>query len=527
MQTAFSALDAAIVIVYLAALASVGVYFSRRQTTLDEDFVARRSMAWLPVGLSLMAALNSGIDYLMQPSATIRFGVVLLAGTSSWIFLYPWVSRVTLPFYRRLNLYSAYEFLEARFDVRVRTLAASIFILWRIGWMATAMYVPCLAIDAATSGRINLHLMIVTLGVLVTGYTMLGGIQAVIWNDVIQFCIMFGGLGATVWIALAHVPGGASEIWAAAHEAGRMAVPPPVVSGTGLLAGVRGFFMQPITLPAIVITMILGRMASYTSDQVMVQRLQTTKSVADARRAYLINAAGDVLWMFGLSLVGLALLAYFTHHALPVEYATDRILPYFMSQAFPTGAVGLVIAAILAASLSSIDSAINSCTSVFIVDIYNRFFVGRRRDDAATKETGAADVRVSRIATLVLGLTGTVLAMNVARIGTLLEIANKLINAFSGPLFAIFLLAMFSRHATSGAVLAGGICGTFVSYYVAYHTRIGFLWPSAFGLFATVATALAITALQRATGIGQGAAGGHLTWYAVMRPAAAEAHTSR
>src|SRR5213595_2638404 len=184
MRTAFTALDAAIVIAYLVALASVGFYFSRRQTTLDEYFVARRSMAWLPVGLSLMAALNSGIDYLMQPSATIRFGVVLLAGTTSWIFLYPWLSRVTLPFYRRLNLYTAYEFLEARFDVRVRTLAAVIFVVWRLGWMATAMYVPCLAIDAATGSRIDFRVMILVLGVLVTLYTMLGGIEAVIWNDV-------------------------------------------------------------------------------------------------------------------------------------------------------------------------------------------------------------------------------------------------------------------------------------------------------------------------------------------------------
>src|SRR6266498_4227026 len=167
MRTAFTTLDAAIVIAYLVALASVGLYFSRRQTTLDEFFVARRSMAWLPVGLSLMAALNSGIDYLMQPSATIRFGVVLLAGMSSWLFLYPWVSRITLPFYRRLNLYTAYEYLEARFDVRVRTLAAGIFIIWRLGWMATAIYVPCLAISAATGGGIPLTGTIVALGVVV------------------------------------------------------------------------------------------------------------------------------------------------------------------------------------------------------------------------------------------------------------------------------------------------------------------------------------------------------------------------
>jgi SSS family transporter len=523
VQTTFGALDGAIIIAYLAVMASVGVYFSRRQTTVSEFFVARQLMAWLPVGLSLMAALNSGIDYLMQPSATIRYGVVLLAGTSSWIFLYPWVSRVTLPFYRRLNLYTAYEFLEARFDVRVRTLAAGIFILWRLGWMATAIYVPCLAIEAVTGGRIDLRLMVVVLGIVVTTYTMLGGIEAVIWNDVVQFCIMFGGLGATVWLTLTSVPGGFAEIWSAATQAGKQAAPSAAGAGTGFVEHVRQFFMQPINLPALVVTMVLGRMASYTSDQVMVQRFQTTKSLADSRRAYVINAAGDTLWMFGLSFVGLALLAYFTHHPLPPEYSTDKILPYFISQAFPTGAVGLVIAAILAASLSSVDSAINACTSVLVVDIYGRFLRGPGAASIGTASHAAGDVRISRIATAAVGVLGTMMAMNVSRIGTLLEIANKLINAFSGPLFGIYVLAMFSRRATSDSVLIGGLSGSFVSYYVAYHTRIGFLWPSAFGLAATLAVASAVTAAMTAVGQRASVTGEHLTWFEVMGAAGSEA----
>src|SRR5438874_2147282 len=136
MNASFHTIDVAILIAYLVTLAGVGVYFSRRQTSLDEFFRARQSMTWLPVGLSLMAALNSGIDYLMQPASTIKYGLILLVGTSSWLFLYPWVTWIVLPFYRRLDAYTAYEFLEARFDVRVRTLAASIFIVWRLGWRA-------------------------------------------------------------------------------------------------------------------------------------------------------------------------------------------------------------------------------------------------------------------------------------------------------------------------------------------------------------------------------------------------------
>src|SRR5258706_6215353 len=192
--TTLITIDLAILLAYVVTLTEVGVYFSRQQANLDDYFRARQSMTWLPVGLSLMAALDSAIDYLMQPSSTIRYGLILLVGTSSWLLLYPWVAKVTLPFYRRLDLYTTYEYLEARFDVRVRTLAAGIFIVWRLGWMATAIYVPCLAISAATGGGIPVTGTIVALGVIVTFYTALGGVHAVILNDVAQVIVRFGGV---------------------------------------------------------------------------------------------------------------------------------------------------------------------------------------------------------------------------------------------------------------------------------------------------------------------------------------------
>src|SRR5262245_13831748 len=203
-----SGLDLFIIVGYLLILAGIGWLFSRRQSSLDTFLIAGGRMSWLPVGLSLMAALNSGIDYLTQPSATIQYGLVLALGTLSWFAIYPWVAYVVFPFFRRLHVFSIYEYLEDRFDVRVRTLAALIFIAWRLGWMATALYVPCLAIHAASGGAVDLTLMIVIAGVLVTLYTMLGGIQAVIYNDVIQFSVMFFGLGATVWIVATTATGG-------------------------------------------------------------------------------------------------------------------------------------------------------------------------------------------------------------------------------------------------------------------------------------------------------------------------------
>ena len=140
----------------------------------------------------------------------------------------------------------------------------------------------------------------------------------------------------------------------------------------------QAFFEQPLNIVAIMFALLVGRMAAYVGDQIMVQRLQTTKSLQDARKAFIVNAAGDIIWMFALSFVGLALFAYFQLHTLPPDFSTDKILPYFMSLTFPRGIVGLVIASIMASSLSSVDSAINSCTSVVVVDFYNRLWLGGR-----------------------------------------------------------------------------------------------------------------------------------------------------
>jgi solute:Na+ symporter, SSS family len=284
------------------------------------------------------------------------------------------------------------------------------------------------------------------------------------------------------------------EIWNAAHAAGKtqLWVPLGDPSATSPWSSLVAFFRQPMTVPALFFALIVGRAAQYTTDQTMALRIQSTRSTRDARRAFIVNAAGDALWMLGLTFVGLALFAYFQHSPPPEDLASDRMLPYFMANVFPAGTVGLVTAAILAASLSSVDAAIHSGSSVLVVDIYSRLIKGRRMDRAAAEAKAAdieddrAQVRSLRLATVIMGVMGTALATNVEGIGSLLEIANKLINSFTGPLFGIFLLAMFSKRATSNGALAGGLAGAVAAYLVAYRSSIGFLWPSTFGLAATL-----------------------------------------
>jgi len=485
--------DVCILAAYLVTLAGIGIYFSRQQVKLEDFFLARKGMTWLPIGLSLMAALNSGIDYLMQPSAIIKFGVVLLVVNLSWFLLYPYVFFVTLPLYRRLDVYSAYDYLERRFNLAVRGLGAAIFMLWRIGWMATALYVPCLAVSTAIGQKHLLAPMIITLGGLVTFYTMLGGIKAVIWTDVLQFCIMFAGLAGTIAIAWANVPGGFGEIaevtWAVGS--GQPAVPPPELPG--VLGRIEHFFMIPVTAIGIMIATMVSRIATYTSDQVMVQRFQTTRTIRDARQGFLITAVSDAVWMTALALVGISLFAYFRHHPLPptVVEDPDKIFPYFMGEVFPVGLTGLVIAAILAASLSSIDSALNSMTSVATVDFYNRVALGRTGRESLSEGDQRRQVLVSRLLTLAIGVVGVTLSCNVDRLGTIFEIANKLINSFTGPMLGVFLLGMFTRRATAWGAFVGGFVGTGVTLYIVYLSsldvpRISFIWPSTFGLVTTL-----------------------------------------
>ncbi|MBI4578132.1 MAG: sodium/solute symporter [Planctomycetes bacterium] len=414
----FGWVDWLIIVAYMAMLIGIGWYHSRRQTTLKEYFLAGKHMRWLPIGLSLMAALNSGIDYLTQPSAFLKFGLVILLANASWLILYPYAFFVTMPLYRRLDVYSAYEYLENRFHVAVRCLAAVIFIAWRLGWMATALYVPCLAFHTATGGRMPLKPTIVILGAVATVYTMLGGVKAVIWTEVIQFGVMFGGLLLTLIIILVKVPIDLSGLTAAMFQKGAEAAAAGPASG--FVSQVVELFREPVTWYGVLIATVVGRLTGYTSDQVMVQRFQTSRTIRDVRQGFLITAISDIVWMTTLAFVGVTLYLFFKGQSLPdwVARNTDYQFPYFMSKVFPPGATGPVIAAIVAASLSAIASAINSQSTVVVVDFYNRLVLRRKRPiESPDPIEQRTQLRLSRMAAVAAGVAGTLLACQLDRLG--------------------------------------------------------------------------------------------------------------
>lgn len=540
-------IDAAIIAAYLLLLAGIGYVISRRPKSVSDLIRGGSKVGWLTLGFSLMAALNSGIDYVQAPAIGFGIGLVYATGSLALLLLYPWVAKVTIPFYRRLDVYSAYEYLEQRFSVAVRLVAACIFILWRVGWMGAAIYVPCLAVNAATGGQLNVALMVTVLGAIVTFYTMLGGMRAVIWTDVAQFCIMFSGLALTIYVVVSQIPGGVGELFQVAREAGRLDLvgDVPDVAG-GFWPQFQAFFATEITLIGIVIAGTLSRAAAFTADQIAIQRFQSSDSVGGARRSYVVQAVTDVVWIVVLGFVGLALFAYYRHTPLPDGMQNDRVLPFFMMEHFPVGVTGLVFAAIFAASLSSVDSALNSGASIIVVDFYNRLWLGRPRPLAnLSRDEERRQVRVTRAATVVLGVLMTLVGANIDRLGEIYQAANKILGAFFGPLFGIFVLGMFSRRSHGAGVLIGAlvglgcscfasffsalpwlqsICGhLFGSQFVEFFRNLSWMWPSPIGVTATLLTGwLASWILPHRKGTGV-----PLTFREVMRrPAPATPVTS-
>ena len=350
---------------------------------------------------------------------------------------------------------------------------------------------------------------------------MLGGIQAVIWNDVVQFCMHVRRAWRTV-VAIAGAigaSGGLEQIWSIAAGGGQdadsraardRARPASLGAGRGLLPSADERRRDHVRAG--------GRAdgAVYVSDQMMVQRLQTTRSFAEARQAFIVNAAGDaVVDVRRCRSSASRCSRIFKRHRCRRISRPTRSCRISCRSAFPPGIVGLVIAVDhggVAVERRFGDQFLH--VGGRRRPLQPRLDEGRETREHRRRRRIATQVLVSRIVTVLFGMAGTMLAMNVSRIGSLLEIANKLINAFSGPLFGIYLLAMFSRRATSDAVLVAGVAGTFTSYYVAYQTPIGFMWPSTFGFAATWLVGTALTLLFRTR---PSDAALKLTWRQVVR----------
>lgn len=473
-------LDIAAVALYLLLILGLGFYFGRHQSR-REFFLAGGSMGWLVVGLSVMATLFSSNSFVFYPSAafgdSLRIGLSLVA----FALMTPVVIWVFIPVYSRLDLETAYEYLEKRFHVSVRVLASGLFVLLRIGWMASATYAASVVVSSVSG--VSQTTVIVGLGIVSMGYTMVGGLRAVMWTDVIQFFIFATTILATLVLILVQGDLSQSEIVRTYFD-GR----------EGLIVD----FDLSMTLPygswVILIGIFLEAVSAFGVDQVAVQRYLSAKS----ERVSQIGAAVNLLAMWivipGLLMIGVGLYGYFMNHPHELGDGTlseilasepapgepkvaDRAMPQFVRLHFPPGLAGLFLAALMAAIMSSIDSGVHSVTTALIVDFRDRLFPSLR------PKTNRSEVRWIRIMVLVIGTIAITLACFVGPLGNVFDIGKKLTSAFGGPLLAIFVLALFSPRATSMGVMFSVIVSTALTLGLMY-TQNWFsvwYWPIGFG----------------------------------------------
>ena len=469
LSQTFTLLDYSIFAAYLLLTVAIGTIFIKGQRNLDEYFLAGRSIGSVIIAMTILASLFSGISFLAAPSEGYANGPIFYLVTLGFFVATPITTLVFLPFYYNARFFTAYQYLEARFSVHLRTLASASFVVRVLLWLAAATYAPALALEQATG--MPLWFTILCTGLLTTFYTTFGGMRAVIWTDVMQLVVLFGGQVAIILVAVTKVPGGWSQVIELGQQGGRLNLsvsPDPTVRLTlwGLLIGAA--FMHLVQM---------------ATDQVSVQRYLSARSLKEAQRGlwlklwFVIPVSGV---FYG---TGLVLYAFYQVNGDPLAAGkitkADQILPYFVVNELPMGLPGLFIAAIYAASMSTISSGINSLTSASLVDFYQRLW---RRPDLSEKN----QLRIARVLSLGYGALVIVLAFLVQRLGTLLEATNKVIGLIGGPLIGLFLLGILFRRATSRGALVGWIGGLVITLWVCFGTRISFLWYAMTGCIATM-----------------------------------------
>ena len=486
----FEGLNMIVVGAYLALLVGMGVYFSKREKGVDDFFLAGRRIPWWAAGISIYATQLSAITFVSLPAVPYVTNWLVYPGQWTIFLMAPVVVFLYLPFFRHLNVTTAYEYLERRFNIAVRLFGSASFIVFQFARMGVVVYVPALALAAVTG--MDIYLCILLMGVLSTLYTVLGGMEAVIWTDVIQVGVLWGGMLLALGIIVADV-GGIGDVVQVARQ------------GSKLTMFNWDWHTAEMATWLILIGNFALQFAPYTTDQAVIQRYMTTKDEKAAARSVWLNGVLTIPFALLFFLLGTALYVFYKAHPdmLTVGMENDKIFPHFVAQNLPPGISGLVVAGVFAASMSSLDSSMHSVATAVTTDLLRRF---------RTSASDASLLRTARWLTFVVGTIGTATALVMATydIKSLLFFFQKLLGLISSGLVGVFILGMFTRRATTIGVLVGVLVSFGVLAYVSLATRVHFYLYAVIGIVTAVAVGYVASMLTPAPSAA-GLAG--LTWW--------------
>jgi SSS family solute:Na+ symporter len=448
-RASFGWINWLVVAAYLAGMVAIGVWFMKREAASSTDayFRGGQRIPWWVAGLSIFATMLSSLTFMGIPARAYQTDMSWYIGQLPILLVVPIVAFFYLPFFRNLNLTSAYEYLEKWFNLPCRIFAALSFILFHVGRVAIVLYLPALAL--AVVSDIDVPTAILAIGVLCVIYTVIGGIEAVVWTDAIQALVLFSGALVCFVLAVIGVEGGLP---------GMVEIARTNAKGFSNLDW-RSFDWSDNSTASVLVLFVaffFNSFVPYTAGQDVVQRYVTTSDLSAARKSLWTTMWMSVIGSLVFFGLGLAIYAFYKTHPQSLDPAmakTDSILPFFVMQQLPVGISGLVIAAIFAASQSTISSSLNSIATSWSVDFDKRIF--RPNGDDASYLTTAKRV------VLVVGALGvaTALWMAASDLQSAFAAFNTLIGLTAGSLGGLFALGVFTRRANGAGALIGAVTG--------------------------------------------------------------------
>ncbi len=486
METTLDRLDFLVLVVYLVAVVGLGSYFARGVKSSEDFFLAGRSFGWFPLGLSIVVSLLSANGYLSTTGYVYSQDLQYITIAPMVLPVLLLVLYVFVPIFHRYRVTTVYQYIEYRLGPRSHLLTTLAFLLKRAAWLGAVVYVPCVPLSRVAG--IDLEFCILAVGVGATVYTVLGGMKAVVWTDVLQFFVLVGGLIFMIWALLNSVEGGASGIWSTAQAGGR----------TTWLK-LRGDLLYETTIWALICTSIASNIAAYGTDQVTLQRCFSARSLRDSQLSLLSNGLVLLPIIFLQGVLGLGLFAFYQQfpERLHDGISKDHVVVFFAANELPAGVAGIIIAAIFAATMSSVDSGINSLSTTCVVDLYRRWFRTPTQPDASAAEADQGELRLARWLTVFWGVMATAIALFIfPHAGSIVLMAARITGLFSGPLAGIFLLAIFIRSARDMPCVTAAILGWATASYIAFGTEIIFWWWSPVSCIVTVAVGWGLSVLS-------------------------------
>jgi solute:Na+ symporter, SSS family len=463
----FKGWDWAVLVIYFGVVLGISVYVSKTMNASTNDFfLGGQKIPWWAAGISIFGSKLSALTFIAIPAKTFSTNWIYIFANLMIVAVAPIVIWFFLPYFRKLKITSVYEYLAIRFNKNVKLLGSLTFILFQIGRLGIIIYLPALVLSTVTG--MGLIACVILISLITTAYSFAGGIEAVIWTEVMQVIVLLGGAFFCFYF-IADSVGGVDVIIKEANAAEKL----KFVNW--------GWSITEPVLWVVIVGNFLTHLTTYTSDQVVVQRYLTTPTLQEAKQSIYTNAILVIPATLIFFSVGTALWVFFKHNPamLNPQGRIDDIFPWYISQQLPAGLSGLVIAGLFAATMSTVSSSMNSIATVATTDFFKHF---------KPRATDLQCLRFARIVTLSLGLFGIALAIGLVFMQnpSIWDQYLKLIGLFGGCLAGMFIAGIFFPNINSRGILAGFTLSAILLFVIQSNGVIHFFLYPGVGIFGCI-----------------------------------------